>query len=70
MSPVCLSPLLKKEQGTWGSCAVTLHGVSGVTLLQSYNLLRVQLAFTGSTEVGKIIMKQAAEHIIPGDISS
>jgi acyl-CoA reductase-like NAD-dependent aldehyde dehydrogenase len=25
----------------------------------------MQLAFTGSTEVGKIIMKQAAEHIVP-----
>ena len=25
----------------------------------------LQLAFTGSTEVGKIIMKQAAENIVP-----
>ena len=25
----------------------------------------MQLAFTGSTEIGKIIMKQAAERIIP-----
>ena len=30
----------------------------------------MQLAFTGSTEIGKIIMKQAAEHIIPGEMSS
>lgn len=25
----------------------------------------VQLAFTGSTEVGKLIMKAAAEHVVP-----
>ena len=31
--------------------------------------LHVQLAFTGSTEIGKIIMKQAAEHIVPGEKS-
>jgi len=27
----------------------------------------VQLAFTSSTEIGKLIMKQAAEHIVPGE---
>ena len=27
----------------------------------------MQLAFTSSTEIGKLIMKQAAEHIVPGE---
>ncbi len=28
----------------------------------------MQLAITSSTEIGKLIMKQAAEHIVPGEI--